>query len=173
MVVVRKKSRKIAFVGIFASLSIILLFVASTIPSGKIALLVLSALPTAILLITFDYKYARTNYIVTSILSIILIPNKSISLLYIFLFGNYGLVKYFIEIKSNLILEYICKAIYFNIVFISYYFFAKQLILVDGLLIEEIKFFVIVSAQILWIVFDWIYALLIIESLKLIKKVLK
>lgn len=102
--------------GIYTALSIILIYLASIFPTNKLFILGICTCLIMISMMTLGLKSTITVYIATSILGLLFCASKFIVILYIFLFGVYGIVKYFIEKLNNVWLEIILKLIFFNIV---------------------------------------------------------
>lgn len=107
-------SKNIAKGGLFTAAGFIFLYLSSFMPTNKLAFLILSSVIIPITLLTCNLKTAILVYSATSLLSLI-IPNKVICIVYIFLFGIYGIVKYFAEKIKNRVIEFIVKFTFFNI----------------------------------------------------------
>ncbi len=109
------KSNHIAKGGIFAALSLILLYFSSVLPTNKLFLLGIASCIIPLSIITTGIKNTIVVYSAVSLLSLFIIPSKLISIAYILIFGAYGFVKYFIEKLRNIPLEFALKLLYFNI----------------------------------------------------------
>lgn len=173
MAAVSYKSKEITVSGICSALTLILMWFAGILPSGKISMLFAVSVLIPILLINFNTRTAFISYTVSCILCFLFVANKSISIAYILIFGNYGLIKYFIEKKNNLILEYILKTIYFNLVMVVYYLIAKYIIGLAIINIDNKILLGLLLYQCIWVISDWIYSLAIKESIQITKKILK
>lgn len=91
-----------------------------------------------VLMLEFDRKTAFTSYLTVSFLSMILVADKEAVLMFIFLFGQYPIVKSIIERNTNKLLCYLIKFTYFNVCVISAYLIALKIIGM-GQLIEEFE----------------------------------
>ncbi len=109
------KSSHIARGGIFAALSLILLYLSSVFPTNRLFILGIASCIIPLSIITTGIKNTIVVYITVSLLSLFIIPSKLIGIAYILIFGSYGFVKYFIEKLRNMTLELVLKLIYFNI----------------------------------------------------------
>ena len=109
------KSNHIAKGGIFAALSLILLYLSSVFPTNKLFILGIASCIIPLSIITTGVKNTVVVYSAVSLLSLFIIPSKLISIAYILIFGAYGFAKYFIEKLRNMPLEFILKLLYFNI----------------------------------------------------------
>ena len=109
------KSNHIAKGGIFAALSLILLYLSSVFPTNRLFILGIASCIIPLSIITTGIKNTLVVYSAVSLLSLFIIPSKLISIAYILIFGAYGFVKYFIEKLRNMPLEFVLKLLYFNI----------------------------------------------------------
>lgn len=109
------KSNNIAKGGIFAALSLILLYLSSIFPTNKFFMLGIASCIIPLSILTTGIKNTIVVYSAVSLLSLFIIPSKLISIAYILIFGSYGFVKYFIEKLRSMPLEIVLKLLYFNI----------------------------------------------------------
>ena len=109
------KSNHIAKGGIFAALSLILLYLSSVIPTNRLSILVIASCIIPLSIMVTGIKNTIVVYSAVSLLSLFIIPSKIISIAYILIFGSYGFIKYFLEKLRNMPLEIILKLLYFNI----------------------------------------------------------
>lgn len=109
------KSNHIAKGGIFAALSLILLYLSSVFPTNKLFILGIASCIIPLSIMVTGIKNTVVVYSAVSLLSLFLIPSKLIAISYILIFGSYGFMKYFIEKLRNMPLEFALKLLYFNI----------------------------------------------------------
>lgn len=109
------KSRDIAVAGIACALGIVLMYLATYIRVNTGAFLFLCALLTAIILLESNIKYAAASVAATSLLALLLIPDKQIVLLYALFFGWYPLLKLFAETRRSKVTEWIIKLLGFHL----------------------------------------------------------
>jgi len=114
-------SRKTALGGIFASLVMLLLYLASTIPTSRLFLLSLCSFAVSVIIMEAGLAYGLIFYGATSILGFLLVPDKAMAVLYILFFGIYGLAKAVIEKHAAGLFQYILKLIVFNLCFLAIY----------------------------------------------------
>ncbi|MBU5316017.1 hypothetical protein KQI30_07010 [Clostridium bornimense] len=150
--------------GILTALSVIALYISSLLPTNKIAVLVILALIIPISIIWTNIKTALIIYISTSILGVLLIGLRGSVISYIILFGTYGFFKLLIEKLKNLYLEIPLKIIYFNIALTLIYFIISKFI-ID---ITTLKFklpmtVLVIGANIVFLISDFVISLLIQE----------
>ena len=154
------KSKQISFGAMITILSIILMYMTSFVPTAKIFLVSLSSFLTAVLIIEVGVSTALLSFLSTSILGIILIPNKLLLIPYITFLGYYGVIKLYIERLDKLILEWIINIVIFNAaLYINY-------ILLISVFSEKLKLpfsiiLVILGLQILFIIYDYTFSMFI------------
>lgn len=119
-------SKNIALSAMFTAISVFLCFFASIFPSMSLSITGIAGLISAIALLQCGCKYSLLVYIASSILALLLVPNKQCAVAYLVLFGHYPMLKMFTErLKSKVIVwaAKICEAglLYFVVFLISTY----------------------------------------------------
>ena len=109
----RNKTFKIAMGGICLALAVIFMFGASFVPGIELTLFLISSLFTAIMIIETGAGGGALVYGGASLLGLVLIPNKVALVPYIFCFGYYAILKYFIEKINSGVIQIALKTIYF------------------------------------------------------------
>lgn len=110
-----KKTRtsKIALGGICLALTVIFLYVGSIIPGVELTMFALASLFTAVMILETGIGGGVLLYAAASVLGFVLLPNKLALIPYAFLFGYYGIVKFYVEKSSSGILQMAVKAAFF------------------------------------------------------------
>lgn len=164
------KSSQIAKGGIFAALSLILLYISSVFPTNRLFILGIASCIIPLSVITTGIKNTIVVYSAISLLSLFIIPSKLISIAYILIFGSYGLVKYFIEKLSNIPLEFVLKLLYFNISSTIILLIYKLLLLKTPAININIYLLIIIM-EFAFLVFDYTLTAFIVYAKKnLLKK---
>jgi hypothetical protein len=146
------KSNSIAKGGIFAALSLILLYLSSVFPTNKLFILGIASCIIPLSILLTGVRNTIVVYATVSLLSLFIIPSKLIAISYILIFGSYGFVKYFIEKIRSVPLEFILKLLYFNISSAIIIFIYKLVIIK----IPNINIYLIILAmQLAFIVYDY------------------
>ena len=159
-------SRKIAYGGILLGLNIIILLLVNIIPINTLFLLGLASLPLSIIIMEFGPRIGIIYYFASIILSLVM-TNKAQWILYIFTFGLYGLVKYFIEKDRNIFVEYGLKLICANIlIFISY-------MIVKAFVYVPVNLITIIIFEISFLVYDYVYSMFIDYYNKKLRRITK
>ena len=166
------KSNHIAKGGIFAALSLILLYLSSVFPTNKLSILGIASCIIPLSIMLTGVKNTLVVYGAVSLLSLFIIPSKFISVTYILIFGSYGFVKYFVEKLRNIPLEIALKLLYFNassaIIVLLY-----KLALVNIPHIKINIYLLILVMQIAFIVYDYALTAFIYYANKNLLKKLK
>lgn len=123
-----KTSIKVALGGAVAALSLVLMLLTAVIPFGTFAFPVFAGMLLVVIVIELGYGPAVSVYVVTSVLSYLLVPDKEAMLVYIAFLGYYPIIKSLIERISNKIVQYIVKLAVFNAAMIGAYFVAIKLL---------------------------------------------
>ena len=150
------KSKKISIGAMITIISIILLYLTSILTTTKIFLITLSSFLISVVVIEAGISTALLSYISTAILSFILIPNKLMVIPYVILFGQYPIVKYYIEKLNNFILEWIIKLLCFNIaVYLNYIIFT--MFISRDVNIPLSIWIIILGLQAIFILYDYMF----------------
>lgn len=165
-------SKKISLSGIMLALVVVILFAATTLPTSRLSLYTISSFFISILIIEFGVKAGWIFYISSCILTLIVLPDKLGLLPYIFFFGIYGMIKFYIERFNKLALEYILKIVFFNICLFSGLFFIKKF-LFNGIEIKLPIWLMIIALEIIFIIYDYVYTLFIQYYNQKLKRILK
>lgn len=115
------KSSNVALSGVLLALNMILLFGATMLPGIELTLFAVSSFLTALVLMKTNPGGALVFFGASSALGLLILPGKLALLPYLFFFGYYGIVKYFIEKsplgkkpgKAGLALETMAKLLVF------------------------------------------------------------
>lgn len=114
-------SGKIAFCGISAALSLVVLLM-TVIPITEISLAALAGIVIIPAVIEFGRKYGLILYTVVSLLALLLIPTLEGKALYIAFFGYYPVLKSALEARRlPRVAEWIIKFVVFNVAVIAAY----------------------------------------------------
>lgn len=157
----RYNSKKIALAGILTALSAVSLLLENILPTGKLGFYVFSAFMLSIVIMECGLTYGWISYIATSLLSFLIVPEKTAALPYVMFFGIYALIKSHIERLDKVIIEWVLKFAFFNI---SLYFLWNIAVNILRLIPESFfevlpVFVIIILLQIVFLLFDWLFSL--------------
>ncbi|MCR1898378.1 hypothetical protein NSA47_05165 [Irregularibacter muris] len=120
-------TKKITFGAMMVILTVLTLYSTSLLPFNKLFLLGLSSFFITIVVIHHGKRQGLLVYTASSLLSLMVIPNKAIALAYVLFFGYYGVLKSFIEGVNNLFIEWVLKLLCFHIALVAIYLLASKL----------------------------------------------
>ncbi|MBC8585019.1 hypothetical protein [Youxingia wuxianensis] len=116
-----KKSTQVAIGGLTAALCLLLMFMTGLIPFSSY---VFPAMAGIVLIVVREENGAGTawlTYVVISILSLLIVPDRQAVMLFILFLGYYPIVKPVVE-KFPKPLAYVVKFIFFNVAIIAFYY---------------------------------------------------
>ena len=94
-------SFKTAFCGIMTALSLVCMFIAPLLPAAIYTCTLLSGLCIALTVDEVGLRYAAGVYFASSILALLLIPDKETAIVFILIFGIYPIIKNVLEQNKN------------------------------------------------------------------------
>jgi len=166
-------SKAIALGGILSALTIVSVFFSNVMPTNKLTFFALSSVFVSIILIEMGVKTAWTFYFATSLLSLILVPDKVMVIPFITFFGVYGIIKYYIEKHTKIVSEYILKLLFFNAnVFLAYYLI-RALFETQALFNMVPLWALFIILEVIFLVYDYVYTMIIQYYCNKLKKVFK
>lgn len=160
-------SKKIAYTGILLALNIILLLLSNIIPINTIFFMGLASFLISIVIMEYGLKLGILFYIASVVLSFLVLSNKAQWLIYVFTFGIYGLIKYFVEKDRPFYIDILLKLVYANLSILSLYFMIK------GIIYIPINIFTILVFQFAFLIYDYVYTLFIDYYEQRIRKIIK
>lgn len=155
------QAQKITTTAVLAALTLLFLYAAAFLPTVRLSLYALSSFFMIGLILEKEISYGWMMYIVVSILGLLLIQDKMKILPYIFFFGSYGIIKFYIEKAENIVVEILIKLAYFSTVMLLSYVFASQILFSD-IKIKLPIWVILLGAQFIFFIFDYIYSRVII-----------
>ena len=123
-----KTSVKVSLGGAVAALSLVLLFLTVLIPFGTYAFPAFAGILLTVIVIEGGYALALSVYVVTSVLSFVLVADKEAVLFYAVFLGYYPVIKGLIERISSKIIQYIVKIVLFNLCMIGAFYIGTFLL---------------------------------------------
>ena len=157
----KNKSFKLALGGICLALTLIFMFAGSFAPGIELTLFAISSLFVAVMIIETGVGGGLLLYAAAVILGLILVPGKVALIPYIFLFGYYGVAKYFIEKLQHGTSQIIVKVVFFAAVLCVGLLGFKELVLGAVELPDYPTAILIIGGIVLMMLYDYIYTLAI------------
>ena len=120
----KNNTKVIALGGVLLALSLVCLYFASFVPGVELSLYALSSIFVPIMMIESRGKGGAILYVAVALLALLILPNKIGVIPYIFFFGIYGLLKFYIEkIKTGWLQIVVKLAVFLAIMLVFYFFF--------------------------------------------------
>lgn len=135
----KKKTFNIALCRVISALGVVIMMITAIVPTATYAMPAMAGLIAMVIVIEINKKWALASYLVVSVLSLLLVPDKEAVAFYILFFGYYPIFKQIIESKIKFIwLQWILKIAVFSASAIAVYYIA---ILLLGVPAEEFIIF--------------------------------
>jgi hypothetical protein len=150
-----------SFGGILLGLSWITLFLASIVPGVELSLFALSTFYVVLLIKETSVINGWIFYGASCLLAAAIIPNKLAILPYLFFFGLYGLVKYYVEKIGKRPIEYILKLLFFNVSFGALILLFKSAFLASVRIPDLPAVVLVIGAEFMFLLYDAILSGLI------------
>ena len=162
------KSKDVAYLGVLLGLNQLFIILSSVIETNTIILMAAAALLVGVVIVEFGGKAGVLFFVASCLLGFILTFNKVEIITYICFFGLYSIVKYYIERKIlNKYLSYGLKIAFFNFSLLLMYFLVR--LFISFLL----TWWMILAAQVLFIIYDYAFTIFINQYITSIKPKLK
>lgn len=169
----KTSSKVVALGGILAAAAIALMLFGSIIPFSTFSVPALASFCVIFMLIELGTPAAFLCYVAISVISMLIVADKEIALLFVCFFGYYPILKAFFEKKLKKPLAIIAKLLVFNVSMCGLYYVITHVFIIESVLTEfeaYTKYFILLLlalGNVLLIVFD--FALTRIISLYLFK----
>lgn len=168
------RTKSVAVGGLLIALTLISLFLATILPTNRLSFYALSSFPVAVIVLEYGIKRGWTFYAASSLLALILIPNKLATVPFIVFFGVYGVLKYHIELLRNLYLEFGLKLGYFTLWLAVAFFMAQEVFLGGASLLAKFPLWLLaLGLEVVFLLYDYVYTLFIQYYNTRLKKILK
>jgi len=124
-----KKTRALAISAAMSALSVVVLYLASVMPTGQLGLVAAASIFGIAVVIEAGVRAGILSYICVSILGALIVPNKAAVILYAVFFGYYPVIKALGEKAKSRVVEWIIKLGCLNIATTAIVFGFSKLIL--------------------------------------------
>ncbi|MGI6085542.1 MAG: hypothetical protein ACOYIF_08875 [Acetivibrionales bacterium] len=111
----RENTRKISLTGILSAFIVLVLFLESIAPTGRLGFYVLAGFILSVIILENGAKWAWAAYVTTCTTGLLIIPEKLNVLPYVLFFGIYTILKFHIESLRKPWLEILLKFAAFNL----------------------------------------------------------
>lgn len=164
-----KKPFRISLAAMFAAFTLICLYLAAILPTGRISFYFLSSIFVAALLVEDQPGAAMLMFVAVGGLALLIVPNLLLVLPYVLLFGHYGIGKYFIEKIRDKVTAFVLKLVYFDVFLaLTYFLVFDQL---AGEVLKNLPVWALIAlSQVAFVIYDFLYSKLTVFYVKVIRK---
>ena len=148
------------------ALSVAIMYAGSLFDLLDMTMAALASFLTVVVVIELGGIYPLGLYFSSSVLSFLLLPQKSVSLIYILFFGFYPIIKRYFE-RTKMLISWILKFGTFNILLVVYYFIVKLFFPND---IELLKIPVAILLNVIFVCFDLALSLFVAAYVRRFRK---
>ena len=106
--------KRIVVAGVLVALSVIILYLGCAIEVLDLTMSAIVSLLVVVIVLEMGYNYAWLSYVATSILSVILLPQKTPAIFYMCFMGFYPIFKSYIERIGSGLVRWIIKLVIGN-----------------------------------------------------------
>jgi hypothetical protein len=152
-------ARKAALGGILTGVILCLLFAASVLPTGRLALLALSSMVLSMAVVEYGCFYGFLLYMASGLLGLAILPDKLVCAPFIAFFGYYGILKALIERLRRLWLEWLLKIAAFNVVVVIAWHMASQFLGLCAGRLPNALWLALIVLNIIFAVYDYAFSL--------------
>lgn len=150
-----RAAMKVAYPAVLGALSLILIYIASIIPSGNWGVVAVAGLLPAAAVISAGLGAGTLCWAGTSILAFFLIPDKFCVLMFGVLFGLYPIFKSLIERIRRRLPELLLKLVFFNAAFTVLFFIMNTAVLDSLPGVLSVVWLLYVVANIVFLLYDF------------------
>ena len=143
-----------------SALSLVFLYFAIIVPTGRLAVYFLSSVFIAALVMENELGLAVLSYVVTSLLAMLLVGLIPALIPYLLLFGHYGIGKALFERMHNKAFSFLGKFAYFNVFLLLTYLLAKDVLLAAAGITLPV-WLLWLLAQVVFVVYDTLFTVII------------
>jgi len=154
-----RTAHRISLTAMFASMSLLFLYLSSILPAGRIAAYFLSSVFVMGLVLEEEIGLAFLMFAAVSLLSLLMIPPATLRTVpYVLFFGHYGIGKYYIQRRfRDKIVSYAFRLLYYNaalaLMYLLAYSLVEQEVLSSGLPIWAL----ILIAEAAFVLYEYLF----------------
>jgi len=153
----KRTAHRVSLTAMFASMSLLFLYLAAVLPTARFAMYFLSSVFIMGLVLEKEIGLAFLMYIAVSALAMLLtMPSIVYALPYVIFFGHYGLGKYYLETRvKDKVIRYILKLLYYNVALIIIYLIARAT-MID--ILDVLPIWVLIPiAEAAFVLYDYLF----------------
>lgn len=149
----KNRTRNLTLSAVLVALNVVFLYLAVIFPTGRMGFVAVSSLFVVAGVIEMGLGPAILVFIGCSILSALILPDKTAVIVYVLFFGYYPVVKSLAERMRSKVLSWAIKLAVFNAAFTCMWFLFKSL-LFDSKYLELNLLLIYPAVNLIFVVFD-------------------
>ena len=157
----QNKTYNIALTGIMMALSLVLLYIGSVLPAIESTFYIFSGVATGIVVTKAGFKNGFMLYLGVTLLGLLIVPDKSSVVLFGFLFGLYGLVKFLIEKRQGKFQQLSLKFLFILVDCLVLWTFFRELLLGETQMPTSMMAMALLTVIVTFFIYDYIFTLAI------------
>lgn len=165
--------KRLTTVAILSALSVVFIYLASIIPTGRLALIAVAGILPAAAVVAHGLRSGVYCFVVTAFLSLLIVPSKGSALVYTVIFGHYPVLKCLIEKLHNIPLEWLLKLLLFNTLLTVCILAFKSLFMTVMPSALSTTLLIYIAGNIAFAAYDLCFSGIITAYGRLIKKIMK
>ena len=154
-----KTAYNIALTGVMMALSVVLLYIGSILPAIESTFYIFGGVATGITIVEAGKKNGLMLYLGTLILGFFIVPDKGSIVLYGFLFGLYGFVKYYIEKLDGKLAQVAAKLAFILVDSFILWTFFRELLLGEAAMPTSMMLMALGAVVVTFFIYDYIFTL--------------
>lgn len=155
----KRTAHRVSLTAMFASMSLVFLYLSAILPAGRIAAYFLSSIFVMGLVLEEEMGLAFLMFAAVSLLSLLIMPDLTRTVPYVLFFGHYGIGKYYIQRRfKDKIISYVLKLLYYNAALALIYFLAYSIFEQDILSVGIPYWALIIIAEAAFVIYDYIFS---------------
>lgn len=163
------KSKKVALGGVLSVLCLFSLYFAVYMPTNRIFFYGLSSVFSSVIMVESGAKWSWIFYGATSLLAMLLIPNKVGVIPYVLFFGLYGIIKYYIEGVGASLVRLLSKGGFF-LISVALIAIAVQEIFIGEVYSKLPLWILVIISLAIFYIYDYAYTKFIIYYERVLRK---
>ena len=153
-------AKRVAFCAVFSALSVALMWLSVLIPTLDLTLAAFAAIPVYIALLDFSPGAGVSVYLVAGILALLLIPEKSVAVFFLALFGWYPFLRNAVS-KFNLWIGCLIK-LFCGIIGVGIAYLVLSFVFPDPELLGHLTILVLILIPVVLLLYDYALGRLIL-----------
>ena len=104
-----RRTKPLTLTAVLSALGVVVLYLTAVIPTGALGLCAVAGILPAVVFLECGFGWSVAHYAVTAALALLLVPDKTFVLWYVFALGHYGVWKGLIERLPSQIAQWALK----------------------------------------------------------------